>query len=82
METPYEEKPWDIKTLNISLGGEDDYKGFIRLEIFNDDSFGLYVDDKGTGKDGIKEYAWSMDDIDLSAAVRIRDFLIYALGDK
>lgn len=72
-----DDKPWDIKILKLSLGGEDDEKGFITFRIFDDKHFEIYE-----GDDVLRESKWFYEEIDLNAAYRIRDFLIYALRDK
>ena len=68
-----DEKPWDIKRLILSLGGENDENGFIKFEVFDDAHFSIY---EGNGSQDPK---WSYEGIDLEAAKRLRDFLIYAL---
>ena len=67
---------WDIKTIKISLGGEDDENGFIDVEMFNDHGVGIY---KNRTEDGNAEVF--IEEISTDAAKRIRDFLIYALKD-
>ena len=32
-------KPWDVKTVNISLGGEADENGWLEAEVFDDETF-------------------------------------------
>ena len=44
---------------------QPEHKGFLTFEVFSDDSFDIVV----------------MENIDMSAAVRIRDFLNYAVID-
>lgn len=65
---------WDIKTIKISLGGEDDENGFLDVEIFNRDSLGLYLNKKDDG-----DAESFIENISIDAAKRIRDFLNYAL---
>ena len=77
MEELEDEKPWDIKELCLSLGGETDEKGFITFQIFSDRSFNIYE-----GSNPRDKSAWHYEDIDLSAARRLRDFLIYAVPDN
>lgn len=70
--------PWDIKTLTLSLGGIDDDKGFIKFSVFDDKYFSIR--DGGLGDDGENgNCAWIFDDINIDAARRLRDFLIYAV---
>ena len=72
-------KPWDIKRLTISLGGEEyevDSKGFLTFEVFSDDTFNIYEGDQATPHRAPK---WCAENIDMSAARRIRDFLNYAV---
>ena len=71
IEIDDDEKPWDVKTLKLSLGGEYDSKGWITFEVFNDDKFGIYEGDPRGESD------WHYDEIDISAARRLRDFLNY-----
>lgn len=78
MKTDREEKPWGIKTLNLSLGGMGDEKGFITFEIFNDDYFSMYE-----GSDpGSESMKWFYEGIDLEAARILRDFLNYAVPPR
>jgi hypothetical protein len=70
-----EELPWDIKKLKLSLGGIDDELGFIEVEVFNDDRFSI----RDASSDNVEECKWSFDDINIEAARRLRDFLIYAV---
>ena len=67
--------PWDVKTLKLSLGGELDRKGWITFQVFNDNNFNIYEGDEGS------ENGWHFEDIDMSAAKRLRDFLNYAVPD-
>lgn len=67
-----EEAAWDSKSLYLSFGGE---KGAIRFEIIGDDNFLIY-EDAGVG------HEWFYEDIDIDAARRLRDFLIYAVPGK
>lgn len=71
---PDENKPWDIKKLVLSLGGESDENGFITFEIFNDDTFNIFEGDGNSF-----DYKWFYEDIDIRAAARLRDFLNYAV---
>jgi len=66
--------PWDIKQLKLSMGGIDDEKGFIRFEIFNDDTFNIYQGDRSEDGD-----EWFYEEINIEAARRLRDFLNYAV---
>jgi hypothetical protein len=68
-----EYKPWDTKTLILSLGEEDDAQGFIKFEVFDDDWFMMC--EGGSRK---KNPKWCYESIHIDAAVRLRDFLIYA----
>jgi len=68
-----ENKPWDIKTIKVSLGGEDDVNGFVVFQIFE-------------YREGAKLIIKSNDDEDcffgeipMDAAIRLRDFLNYAV---
>ncbi len=74
MEPIEDDKPWDVKTLKLSLGGESDSKGWITFQVFNDNSFNIY---EGNPLNA----AWHFEDIDMSAAKRLRDFLNYAVPD-
>lgn len=69
-----EDKPWDIKTLTLSLGGVDDSKGFLTFQFFADDGFNIYEGDERSGGVG-----FLAEEIDIAAAKRLRDFLIYAI---
>lgn len=71
-----EGKPWDIKSLKLCLGGEGDEKGFITFEIFSDEQFAIYE-----GSTQLDDSKWFVENIDLDAARRLRDFLNYALND-
>ncbi len=71
-------KPWDIKTLKLSLGGEMDCNGFITFEIFSDERFSIYEGDDPRRQD----LKWFVEEIDIEAARRLRDFLIYAVSDR
>jgi hypothetical protein len=69
-------KSWDVKKLNLCLGGvyEDDW---IKVEIFNDDSFNMYCNQTHDGN-----CEWAFEDASIEAAKKLRDFLIYALEGK
>lgn len=67
--------PWDIKRLVLSLGGYEDWKGFITFEVFNDKEFNIF------DGDGHGEGKWSYEEIEMDAARRLRDFLNYAVKD-
>jgi hypothetical protein len=69
-----ENKPWDVKTLCLSLGGPDDARGFLRFEIFDDCSFSIYEGEEGRANGG-----WRREGIDIEAARRLRDFLNFAV---
>ncbi len=69
--------PWDIKTLKLSLGGQDDEKGFIVFELFNDEFFSIRDGNNNNGNGA----EWAFDDINIEAARRLRDFLIYAIPE-
>jgi hypothetical protein len=69
-----ENKPWDVKTLCLSLGGPDDEHGFLRFEIFDDCSFSIYEGEEGRANGG-----WRREGIDIEAARRLRDFLNFAV---
>lgn len=69
-----DDKPWDIKLLKLCLGGDGDEKGFVTFEIFSDEHFAMYEGD-GSSDDP----KWFVENIDLDAARRLRDFLNYAL---
>lgn len=60
---------WDTKEINICLFGDS---GFIKL-VVNGNDFDLYIEN--TDNDGFVE------EVDLEAAYRLRDFLNYALPD-
>lgn len=68
---------WDIKNIKISLGGVDDEKGFLDVELFNKDSLGIYKNRDHNGEADL-----FIEDISIDAAKRVRDFLIYALADQ
>lgn len=68
-------KPWDIKRLALSLGGEDDEHGFITFEVFDNKTLNIY---EGTSDDSAQP-KWFYEDIDLRAARLLRDFLNYAV---
>ena len=73
-------EPWDVKRLTISLGGEEyeiDSKGFLTFEVFSDDTFNIYEGDQATSH---KDPKWFAENVDMSAARRIRDFLNYAVA--
>lgn len=78
MSEDLDTKPWDIKRLLLSLGGEDglDSNGFIVFEIFNNERFNIYEGD------GRSESKWFYEEIDLEAARCLRDFLNYAVPDE
>ena len=69
-------KAWDVKEMRLCLGGdyEDDW---IKVEIFNDDSFNMYANERPNG-----ECEWAFENASIDAAKRLRDFLIYALEGK
>ena len=71
-----EDLPWDVKKLELYLGGEDDTR-FIKFVVFDDKTFNMYEGGLGDDYNG-----WFYEDIDLSAARRLRDFLNYAVPDK
>lgn len=70
------QKVWDIKDINISLGSNCDKNGFLKLEIFNDQSFGIYFNQDHTG-----ECEFFLESMHLNVAKKIRDFLNYAIKD-
>jgi len=70
--------PWDVKRLTISFGGEEyeiDSKGFLTFEVFSDDTLNIYGDQATPHR----EPKWFAENIDMSTARRIRDFLNYAV---
>ena len=68
-----DEKPWDVKELRLCLDGDGD--SWVKIDIFNDDSFNIKVYSGG-------EEEWWRENINLDAARRLRDFLIYALAEE
>ena len=78
-----DEKPWDVKTVKISLGGLDDENGWLEAEIFNDDTFlitfrGAHIKwGNETGGDDLTDP--TVEDMPLDVARRLRDFLNYAV---
>ena len=70
-------KPWDVKSLTLSLGGADDENGFITFEVFDDNVFNIYEGSK-LGE----EHEWFYEEIDIDAARRLRDFLNFAVPNK
>lgn len=65
-------KPWDVKTLTLSL----DYECFVTIEVFNDDLVNIYEGDQKTPD---RDPVYFVEGIDLDAARRLRDFLNYAI---
>ena len=75
-ETNKEELPWDVKTLDLSLGGPDDENGFVKFRVFNDERFSIHVNENSD-----RECDWSCEDIHLDAARRLRNFLNWAIPE-
>ena len=69
-----DELPWGVKQLKLSLGGEDDCNGWIKIQIFHDRGLDIYINEHH--KDGPD---WCCEEIDLEAARLLRDFLNYAV---
>ena len=83
--------PWANQQAVISLGGIDDCEGFLRIEIRTNEhmrlwkSFNMFIDSNYFNKllkrqhnDHDKEIP-IFEDIDIEAAVQLRDFLNYAV---
>ena len=77
-------KPWDKKEIKISLGGESDSNGWLICEIFSDSEFLIsftgadfrFEDGQVTDKTD-----FTVEEMDLDVARRLRDFLIYAIPE-
>lgn len=69
------EKPWDIKTLILSVDNDEGIDDFITFQVFSDEYFFIYEGDQS----GIVEPKWCFEELDLDAARRLRDFLVYAV---
>lgn len=77
-------KPWDIKSIKISLGGETDGNGFVEAEVFDNDHFRLTFENVTFSgyeiKDGkLLRGEITLEDINIDFARRLRDFLNYAV---
>ena len=73
--------PWEIREVNISLGGPADDNGFLSCEVFcPQDEFihwNIYLN-----KDRISVRCdFSIETMDIRSAIAFRDFLNYALKD-
>jgi hypothetical protein len=76
-----ENKPWDVRGIQISLGGEDDEIGFLEAELF-DDRFRISFRNANLtgcprGVDSV-----TLEEMDIDVAKRLRDFLNYAVSEK
>lgn len=71
-------KPWDIKSLRLSLGGEDDGIGWIDIRIVDDEYFCMTIERVSHGAENNLEL--TLNNIDMDVARRLRDFLNYAIS--
>ena len=68
-------KEWTVKKIKISLADEDELDDWIHFQIFDDSHMDIYKNPHRE-QDSIH-----IEEISISAAKIIRDFLIYALKD-
>lgn len=61
---------WDIKSIKICFNEDD----FIEFVLFGDSDLNIY---EGGKHDDYSK--WHAEGIDIEAAIRLRDFLVYAL---
>jgi hypothetical protein len=78
-ELTNEAPPWDIKTINISLGGEEDENGFMNIEVFNDEHFHIAFRNANVCYSETNQNDFLVENMSLSVAKRLRDFLNYAI---
>ena len=72
-------KPWDVKTVNISLGGEADENGWLEAEVFDDETFRITFRGADMRWDTEDRSDCTVEEMPLSIARRLRDFLNYAV---
>ena len=72
-------KPWDVKTVKISLGGEADENGWLEAEGFDDETFRITFRGADMRWDTEDRSDCTVEEMPLSIARRLRDFLNYAV---
>ena len=72
-------KPWDVKTVKISLGGEADENGWLEAEVFDDETFRITFRGADMRWDTEDRSDCTVEEMPLSIARRLRDFLNYAV---
>ena len=70
-------KPWDVKTVKISLGGEADENGWLEAEVFDDETFRITFRGADMRWDTEDRSDCTVEEMPLSIARRLRDFLNY-----
>jgi hypothetical protein len=73
------DKPWDIKTVKISLGNEWDENGWLETEVFDDKTFRITFSGADMRWNTEDRSDCTVEDMPLSVARRLRDFLNYAV---
>lgn len=74
-----EDKPWDIKTVKISLGGESDGNGWLEVEVFNDNTLRIMFSGADMRWDTEDRSDCTVEEMPLLVARKLRDFLNYAV---
>ena len=72
-------KPWDVKTVKISLGGEADENGWLEAEVFDDETFRITFRGADMRWETEDRSDCTVEEMPLSIALRLRDFLNYAV---
>ena len=72
-------KPWDVKTVKISLGGESDENGWLEAEVFDDETFRITFRGADMRWDTEDRSDCTVEEMPLSIARMLRDFLNYAV---
>lgn len=81
LEDDKENPPWDVKSIQIYLGGEDDCNGRIKVTLWVDGTLGIEFHKCGLAEVGGDEEldSFDVDDIPLSAVKKLKNFLAYAI---
>ena len=72
-------KPWDVKVVRISLGGEDDADGWLEAEVFDDKELRISFNGANIGDCQIGVTSATVEEMSIDVARRLRDFLTYAV---
>lgn len=77
-----EKQVWDTKTLTILFNDDNEYPNYpqakIKAVLFNNDYLDLYLDKSLNDK----SETFFIEELPLSVAIKLRDFLNYAIPTK